>query len=81
MPESVDAKARRLLSTDCVQILYADESTVAARVRGDTGVYDVQWERGDWSCTCANLGACSHWLAVKLVTLTSIRHPAPANAW
>jgi len=70
--ESVLDKARRLLAEDRVQVLFATEHRVTARVRGDGGVRDVSWDHGTWDCTCAAYGTCSHRLAVKLVTMHSV---------
>jgi uncharacterized Zn finger protein len=68
-------KARALLADGHVQILSADESHVAARVRGSTGIYDTAWYFGQWTCTCAAYGRCSHELAVELVTLRPVGRP------
>jgi len=68
--ELVLEKARRLLSTGQVQIMAADQDRVTARVAGDSGgLYQVRWDRGAWSCTCANYGTCSHRLAVANCTM------------
>jgi uncharacterized Zn finger protein len=66
-------KARRLLATDRVQVMSADENRVVARVAGDHGVYDVAWDRGAWNCTCRNFGVCSHRLAVSACTMRPVR--------
>jgi uncharacterized Zn finger protein len=64
-------KARRLLADGSVHILFASEGVVSARVLGESGIYDVSWDRntGRWHCTCAALGDCSHGTAVWLVTM------------
>jgi uncharacterized Zn finger protein len=72
MAENVTEKAHRLLASDRVQIMTADENRVIARVAGDHGVYDVEWNRGAWSCTCRNYGTCSHRVAVGLVAMTPV---------
>jgi uncharacterized Zn finger protein len=65
-------KARRLLAEDRVQVIFATEDRVTARVRGDSGIHDVAWDLGTWDCTCAAYGTCSHRLAVKLCTMQSV---------
>jgi uncharacterized Zn finger protein len=69
---TVDEQARRLLAGGFVQILFASEGSVTARVRGvSSGIHDVEWSRlGGWSCTCAR-GPCSHQGAVQLCTTTT----------
>jgi len=79
MREDADTKARRLVAADQVQVLFADEHRIVARVRGDHGIYDLEWDRGDWSCTCAARGACSHIEAVHLVTLQPLRAASAPN--
>ncbi len=69
-------KAGRLLAAGRVQVTFADEDQVRARVMGDHGLYEVTWEHGDWSCSCVARTGCSHRLAVKLVTLTPLRASA-----
>ena len=66
-------KARTLLADGHVQILSADEDHVAARVRGEHGIYDTAWYFG--SCTCAAYGRCSHELAVEQVTMRPAGRP------
>ena len=61
-------KARRLLADGCVMVIAADEAHTVARVRGDSGIHDVNFHRGKWSCTCPAFGECSHRIAVRLVT-------------
>lgn len=68
MTEATTAKVRRLLADGHVHVIYADDCRTVARVRGDSGVYDVAWLGGQWSCTCASYGPCSHAEAVRLVT-------------
>jgi uncharacterized Zn finger protein len=72
MAEDVTEKARRLLATDCVLVMSADESRVVARVRGDSGIHDVEWDHGTWSCTCPAWGRCSHQRAVALCTMNPV---------
>jgi len=71
MSEGIEDKAKRLLASNAVQILFADELHIVARVRGDHGVYDTEWSRfaGRWSCTCAHFGdGCSHVVALSMCT-------------
>ena len=67
--ETAEGKARRLLAEGAVHVHTADENRVTARVRGASGVYDVTWLGGRWSCTCAAYGRCSHVKAVRLCTM------------
>jgi len=70
--ETIDAKACRLLVTGNVHLVTVAPERVAARVFGDSAVYDVNLADGRWSCTCPASNAqreCSHRLAVTLVTL------------
>jgi uncharacterized Zn finger protein len=74
--DSMTAKSCRLLADARVQILFATEHVVTARVRGDSGIYDVSWDRngGRWSCTCAAFGdSCSHVEAVRSVTTKGLK--------
>jgi uncharacterized Zn finger protein len=67
--ETVDGKARRLLALGAVTVVMASVDRTVAHVRGDSGVYDVEWDRDrGWSCTCPNFGDCSHRRAVRLCT-------------
>ena len=48
----IDQKAIVLRLEGRVQIFFAGEWIVRARVRGDSGIYDTQWDRyNGWSCT------------------------------
>ena len=51
---ATEEKPGRLLTTGAVQITFATEHIVSARVRGDSGpIYDVRWSRmAGWDCTC-----------------------------
>jgi uncharacterized Zn finger protein len=69
MRESIDAKASRLLANGAVHVHSANEDQVIARVRGESGIHDVEWNRGEWSCTCLARGVCSHERAVWLCTM------------
>jgi uncharacterized Zn finger protein len=69
--ETIDGKARRLLARGCVMVVSCDETHTYAHVRGDTGIYDVNFHGRTWSCTCPAYGpTCSHIYAVRLVTTT-----------
>jgi len=64
-------KAARLLYQRRVRIVSAGAGRCVAEVSGDTGVYQVTLERGEWGCTCALSSfrpswMCSHAAAVKL---------------
>jgi len=64
-------KAARLLYQRRVRIRSFGRDTCAAEVRGDSGVYEVTLERGEWRCTCKlkefrPSWLCSHCAAVKL---------------
>ena len=62
-------KAERLLTSGRVTIVRADGRHIRAIVRGDTeGFHVVEHDAGRWSCDCSALGACSHRLALQLIT-------------
>ncbi len=74
--QTVSDKASRLLSDGAVHVHRADEKRVSARVRGDSGNHDVNWQHGTWTCTCtcAAYGPrCSHIAAVRQVTMSTGR--------
>lgn len=67
--ENAAVKARRLLAEGRVVITAVQGRRVSALVRGDTeGFHVVEHDAGRWSCDCSALGACSHRLAVQLIT-------------
>lgn len=69
---TVGDKARRLRHDARLQILFATDQVIWARVRGDHGVYDVRWDRMDgWHCSCPAWGMCSHAEAVRSITMRS----------
>jgi uncharacterized Zn finger protein len=70
----VVAKSKRLLVGGQVQVKFASELGVTAAVRGDSGVYDVRWDRngGRWACSCAAFGDCSHIEAVRSITVRTV---------
>jgi hypothetical protein len=75
MRESAHDKARRLLVEGRVVVTRVEGTHIDATVRGDSAsFYSVRHRCGSWSCTCPALGACSHRLAVQLVT-------APSGSW
>ncbi len=77
----VDAKAVRLLVTGNVHLVTVAPELVAARVFGDSGVYDVNLASGRWSCTCpasSSRRECSHRLALALVTVPPWARKRPA---
>jgi hypothetical protein len=47
-PETIDAKAHRLLSAGCVHVLFCTAGVVSARVRGDSGRCGTDDERLAW---------------------------------
>ena len=69
--ETLDDKAARLLTSGCVLVIAAIEDRIVARVRGDSGVYDVEWRHGTWTCTCPFHGDCAHRRAVRQVTTSA----------
>lgn len=70
---TIETKAIALLTEGRVQITFAGEQFVRARIRGDHGIYDTQWHRNTgWSCSCAAHGECSHRRALGLVTMHSV---------
>lgn len=57
-----------------VHLVVATERTVVARVRDDSGIWDVTYgpASGGWSCSCQEAGnRCAHVLAVAQVTQQS----------
>jgi hypothetical protein len=75
MTTATEEKPGRLLATGCVQILFCTEGVISARVRGDSGLYDVRWSRLEgWhcTCTCAHFRRCTHIEAVSSVTMRPV---------
>jgi len=66
--ETKTEKAKRLLTTGCVLVEFADEEKIMTKVVGDTNEYRV-WATGDqYRCSCPNRqGDCSHIEAVKMI--------------
>ena len=75
--ENAVRKAARLLADGSVYVIVTDAAHTAARVRGDHGIYDVNWIHGGWACTCAAFGECSHIAAVRLVTTATLKREVP----
>ena len=70
---SINDKATTLLAEKRVQVMFASDGLVQAKVRGDHGVYDVRWTRNQgWDCTCAAFGECSHREAIRSVVMRSV---------
>jgi len=70
---TIAAKAALLRQEARLQILFATDQVISARVRGDSGIYDVRWDRLEgWHCTCAAWGRCSHVEAVASVTMRPV---------
>jgi hypothetical protein len=68
--EDAASKARRLLSEGRIRIVAADRHEIRALAWGDSGEqYDVVYEPGGWTCSCAAFGPCSHKLGAMLITL------------
>jgi hypothetical protein len=72
MREDAATKARRLLGEGRVALLWIDDRSVDAVVRGDAGeFYRVSHRPGSWVCSCPHTAlstSCSHVQAVQLVT-------------
>jgi len=65
--ETKTEKAKRLLTTGCVLVEFADEEKIMAKVAGDTSGYQV-WIKDEPRCSCPNRqGDCSHIEAVKMI--------------
>ena len=70
---SINDTATRLLAEKHVQVKFATDGLISAAVRGDHGIYDVQWTRlQGWACTCQAFGECSHRRAVTNVTMRPV---------
>ena len=69
MTTTIEAKANQLLADGRVFIRWSTPEVVAAVVRGDTGVHDVDLHSGRWSCSCEARVTCSHLTAVMRVTV------------
>jgi hypothetical protein len=82
MATTTAEKPGRLLSSGCVQIIFATDELVQARVRGDSGpIWDVRWSRLDgWDCTCPAYGECTHRKAVAQVTMRPVARAAQDRA-
>jgi hypothetical protein len=70
---TVAEKANRLRADAQMQVVWATDQLIQAKVRGDHGIYDVRWDRlQGWSCSCLAFGRCSHTEAVSSVTMRSV---------
>jgi len=69
--ETVDQKAKRLLTEGRLTVLVVNPEAVVARCKGDSGAeYMLGWEGHNWSCSCPARGSkCSHLKALWLVTV------------
>ena len=77
---TVDEKATRLLIEHRLQIVLATDKAIAARVRGDSGIWDVYWSKFEgWTCSCPCWGRCSHIQAAVDVTMRSVSLRARAG--
>jgi uncharacterized Zn finger protein len=64
-----EAKVNQLLAERRVHILFATDQITSARVRGDSGIFDVAWyPLSGWHCTCPGLGRCLHVEAIAAIT-------------
>jgi uncharacterized Zn finger protein len=69
MPETVEAKARRLLGEGRLMVELVTEGRVQALIAGDSGMWELAIDSdGVASCTCPARGGCSHLVALGLVT-------------
>ena len=78
-PESVTAKAARLLTEGRVLVVRVDGELADAAVYGDAGTYHVSHDPAGWRCTCPARGRCSHVAALRLVTTRSAGIPPRAG--
>jgi hypothetical protein len=64
-------KARRLLIEGRVRVTNADEVSIRATIRGDSGSYLVGYDPREhsqgWWCNCPAYGNCSHVQSLKLL--------------
>ena len=74
MTTATEQKPARLLTTGAVQIMWATDGVISARVRGDSGgIYDIRSTRlAGWSCSCPAFRRCTHIEAVSQVTTRSV---------
>ncbi len=83
MSESVDVKARRMLTYGHLQVLRVRrrDGLVLARCRGDHDVYELGFapDLSEWWCSCPSRVQCSHLVALQLVT-TPFEPPPRASA-
>jgi uncharacterized Zn finger protein len=67
MAESTEHKARRLIETNRVTVVTdAANGQMTARVKGDSGIWDVVRHDDHWSCTCPSRTRCSHMRATVI---------------
>ena len=70
MRENAASKGRRYLIEGRVIVTAVSGDVIAARVRGDGAIHTCGWEpMVGWRCSCHARTACSHLLAVRLVTV------------
>ena len=68
--ESVAAKGRRLLVEGRMFVVAAGSQGLKARIRGDSGMYDLEFLHGVWRCSCDHKAVstpCSHIVAGRLI--------------
>ena len=67
MRESVETKAERYLIQGRVSIVSADDRSITASVKGDSGHYTAARNHSRWACSCPARGRCCHLLALQRV--------------
>lgn len=78
MPVTAADKAARLLTEGRVLIVRVRLDLAIAIVQGDSNTYDVRYDPGGWSCSCAAMRPdCSHIDAVRAVTVRTIERNTP----
>ena len=74
MTDNLKMKATMLLVEGRVQVVWATDQIIQAKVRGDHGLYEVRWSRAmGWSCDCPAFSDCSHRESVSRVTMRSVK--------
>ena len=68
--ENVKEKGSRLLVQGRLRVTKVDGNLIVAECRGDSGrVYELSHDNGHWACSCPARTACSHLVALWLVTV------------
>lgn len=66
--ENAEAKGRRYLLEGRLLVELVDAQAIRARCRGNGKVYRLGYDAERWYCDCPAIGACSHLVALRLVT-------------